>query len=98
MAKKISRKNRIPLEDRVEEDRLANKIDLLNSKRTSFFALALIAGIAISLTTFSTTGHAISSLTNSGQGIIGSLLFVLGLVGLALGSKKNKSETKKKTD
>ena len=53
------------------------------------FILFTVAGLALSVTSLGSTGHAISDVTGTTQGLAGVFLFILGLAGIAFGSKKN---------
>jgi len=52
------------------------------------FILFTVAGVALSVTSLGSTGHAISDVTGTTQGLAGVFLFILGLTGIAFGLKK----------
>ena len=84
IAEKIAKVNNLPLEDRVSDEELADEIDSLPFRkgRLSLFVLSIIAGLALSLSSLSTTGNVTSNLTQTTPGILGVLLFIAGLVGM----------------
>ena len=53
------------------------------------FILFTIAGLALSLTSLTLTGHAISGLTGTTPGLLGVLLFIVGLTGMFFRLRKN---------
>jgi hypothetical protein len=55
---------------------------------TMLFALSVIAGLTLSISSTSTTGYAISNVTQTSQGLAGIFLFVIGLAGLVFSLKK----------
>lgn len=50
--------------------------------RVAVFFLATLAGIALSLSSLSITGNAVSNLTGTTQGLTGIFLFIVGLAGM----------------
>jgi hypothetical protein len=56
--------------------------------KTIPFGLAIIGGIALSLSSLSATGNVVSNLTQTSQGLAGIFLFVIGLAGLVFSLKK----------
>ena len=90
IAQKIADKNKVYLEDMTSEDELANEIAFLGHKRgrLSIFALSIIGGLALSISSLTTTGYVISSLTQSSSGLVGIFLFVIGLVGMFFSLRK----------
>ena len=56
--------------------------------RVGIFIAFLLGGVALSLTSLGSTGHAISDVTGTTQGLVGVFLFILGLAGIAFGSKR----------
>ena len=53
------------------------------------FILFTIAGLALSLTSLTLTGHAISGLTGTTPGLLGVLLFIVGLTGMFFRLRQN---------
>jgi len=90
LAEKIANKNNVLLEDMIDEELLAMEIDSLPSRRgrLSIFTLSIIAGLALSLSSLSTTGYAVSNLTRTDQGLGGIFLFIMGLVGMFFSLRK----------
>lgn len=90
LGKRFAREKNVPLENRIEEDELAQEIASLPHKRgrLSIFAILIIAGLALSLSSLTTTGYAVSSALGTGQGIGGILLFLVGLVGMFFSLRK----------
>ena len=60
---------------------------MANNKLPIFIILTIV-GLALSAVSTSLTGHAISGLTGTTQGLLGIFLFVFGLAGIVFGSKK----------
>lgn len=97
LANKIADINNLPLEDRISESekeledrKLAHEIDSLPRKIWPFgiFALLIIAGLALSLGSFTTTGNAISNLTGTTSSLLGIIFFIVGLTGLFFSFKR----------
>ncbi len=84
IAEKIAKANNLPLEDKVSEEELANEMDSLPFRkgRLTIFTLSIIAGVALSLSSLSTTGNAVSNLTRTTPGLLGIILFIAGLSGM----------------
>jgi len=57
-------------------------------KRVAVFLGSIVAGIALSIYSLTTTGNAISNLTGTSQGLLGLILFVVGIAGLVFSKKK----------
>jgi len=81
IATKIARKNGIDLEDKVEDQHLAHKIDSLQKNRTSIFILSTLAGLALTIYSLTLssglTGYAISNTLGTTHGLLG-IVFNLG--------------------
>ena len=56
--------------------------------RVGVFIAFLLGGVVLSFTSLGSTGHAISDVTGTTQGLAGVFLFILGLAGIAFGSRK----------
>jgi hypothetical protein len=56
--------------------------------KTAVFALSTLAGIAVSVFSFNATGNAIASVTGTSQGLLGVLLFVVGISGMFFNIRK----------
>ncbi|MDP3986748.1 MAG: hypothetical protein Q8P81_00810 [Nanoarchaeota archaeon] len=56
--------------------------------RIGVFGLLIVGGIALSVTSFQTTGNAVSSLVGTPSGFAGLLFFVAGIVGMFFVLKK----------
>ena len=83
LAQEIANKNRVRLEDKVDDDELADEIENPWKKtHLPFFILILTAGFALSLSSLTTTGFAVSNLTQTSKGLGGIFLFIFGLVGM----------------
>lgn len=95
IAKRLARQRSLPLEHLVIEDMeaqedaaLAKQIDSLQLKRISSIIL-FFGGLTLSFFSLKSTGNAIGNLTGTFQGLLGLILFVVGLAGLvfSLGKK-----------
>lgn len=89
LAQEIADRKGVRLEDKVDDDKLADEIENPWKKNyMPFFILIIIAGFALSLTQLSITGNAISNLIGTTPGILGVLLFIAGLVGMFFSLRK----------
>ena len=55
----------------------------------SVFIVFTLAGLALSFTSLTLTGHAISGLTGTTPGLLGILLFIVGITGMFFRLRKN---------
>lgn len=55
--------------------------------RVSIFILSSIVGIALAVSSLTATGGVVSNLTNTTQGMLGIIFFVVGIAGLVFGRK-----------
>ncbi|MEK6912754.1 MAG: hypothetical protein AABX26_02245 [Nanoarchaeota archaeon] len=56
--------------------------------KTAIFLLSTLAGIALSVFSFNATGNAVAGMTGTGQGLLGVLLFIVGITGIFFNIKK----------
>jgi len=56
--------------------------------RIAVFILFVLGGIALSISSLTATGNAISNLTGTSQGLLGIFLFIAGLVGMSFYFRK----------
>ena len=56
--------------------------------KTAVFILSTLAGITLSVFSFNATGNAVAGVTGTSQGLLGVLLFIVGITGIFFSIKK----------
>jgi hypothetical protein len=88
IAQEIARANNVDLEDKVSVDNLLSSRNDFPRGGFPISILFILVGLTLSISSTSTTGYAISNVTQTSQGLAGIFLFVIGLVGLVFSLKK----------
>ncbi len=71
-----------------KRDKKTKQKDTGLEKKFGIFAVFIIAGIALSISSLSTTGNAISNLSQTTPGLLGVFLFIAGLLGMFFYSRR----------